>query len=520
MNAIDLDLLDPRLRSTDADLLEAELLLQLEAEAYYAAQNDLATYTRLAWPELEPGRDLVWNWHMDAICDHLTAVSYGQITNLLISICPRTLKSTLCGVAWPTWTWAQPLTPGTLRGPHVRFLTGSHSDGLAKRDALRSRRVMESTWYRGGYGHFEFTSDQNTKGRYENDKLGSRLTFGVKTGVTGEGGDILMVDDPHVAVEGMYSKAERETVLDTWDQQIANRVNDPKNSARVIIMQRLHVSDLIGHVKEQMKCEILELPTEYDRKYHRVTGLGWTDPREEDGKLLFPQRMTQEWVDAERKRLGAYGFAAQHGQRPVPFGGKIINVEAIGRFSHKAKYSYVFIGTFWDTAQKAADLNNPWAGGAIGYTEDGKIHILEVVRKRMGYPEGKQRVFDFHAKWQGAAIVVEDKSSGSSLVQEGQQVGLPMVPFQPEGDKVMRAAVESPTVEAGQVLVPDEGPWVGDFLAECAGFPDHETADQVDMFSMALRYIRENIAHGLRGIEPISVEKESDFYTEDSYDGY
>lgn len=493
-------------------LAEAELLQLLEAEAYHEARAHFHKFVRAAWPVIEPGRTLSWNWHLDAICEHLEAVVKMQIKQLAVCVPPRTMKSTLVGACLHPWVWIQdPVS--FLSGPQVRFLTGSHSDHLATRDNLRARRLIESPWYQTGYGdRFQLMHDQNAKGRYENDHLGFRQSFGVKTGVTGEGGDFLSIDDPHVAIEGMYSKAERENVLDTWDQQIANRVNDPVHAARLLTMQRLHVDDLVGHVLKAGGWEVLVLPQEYQPTTY-VTSLGFKDPRTEDGELLWDRRFTSEVVKAERSRLGAHGFGAQHNQKPVPLGGNIVKVEAIFRYTHRPALSQG-VYQFWDTAQKDKELNDPWAGGTFEIGSDNRFYILEVIRKRMKYPEGMQTVKDFATKWNPAGIIIEDKSSGSSLIQQlplEDGFHFSVIPFEPEGDKIMRMATESPAIEAGRVGVYEHGAWVHDFITECGEFPDYETKDQVDMLSMALRWFRDSPMLAVAGVMPIAITQSSTF---------
>ena len=142
---------------------------------------------------------------------------------------------------------------------------------------------------------------------------------------------------------------------------------------------------------------------------------------------------------------------------------------------------------FWDTAQKEKELNDPWAGGAWGRGDDNRLYLMDLAHDRMSYPTGKERVIAFYNKHKPSAVVVEDKSSGTAILQECKLLGIPVLAFEPEGDKVMRMSVESPAIEAGMVGIPEDAPWVFDFLTECQGFPDASHDDRVDMMSMALK---------------------------------
>jgi hypothetical protein len=250
-----------------------------------------------------PGR------HIDAIIDHLEAVSYGHIRRLLINVPPRHMKSLLVSVFWPAWEWT--------RWPERRFLYSSYAANLSTRDSLVCRRLIESPWYRARWGHiFVLTGDQNVKTRFENNRSGYRLSTSVGGSVTGEGGDRLVCDDPH-KVDEVLSDSIRTATLDWWDTVMSTRVNDPKATAMVVVMQRCHQQDLSGHLLEQGDWEHLCLPAEYEGP-SRATSIGFTDWRKEPGELLWPERFGRKEIDDLKVSLGSYGAAGQLQQRPSP----------------------------------------------------------------------------------------------------------------------------------------------------------------------------------------------------------
>lgn len=288
-------------------------------------ESSLTDFVQGGWRYLDPA-PFVPGWHIEAICDHLQAVTAGEIRRLLINIPPRTSKSTLCSVAWPAWTWAQSeVTP--VAGPQVQFLFASYAQSLSLRDSVKTRRLIESPWYQQRWGdRFRLTGDQNTKFRFENTLGGYRLATSVGGSLTGEGGAILLVDDPHNAVE-MESEAEREAAVHWWDESLSTRLNDPRNGAYVIIMQRLHEEDLSGHILSRSvgNWTHLCLPMRYEPERHCVTVIGWEDPRAAEGadELLCPERFAVEEVELLEATLGPYGAAGQLQQRPEPRGGGI-----------------------------------------------------------------------------------------------------------------------------------------------------------------------------------------------------
>jgi hypothetical protein len=173
--------------SYEALLLRPSLIDEVDQEL---AARGLREFVRQAWPVVEPATEFVSGWHLDAICEHLEAVTRGQIHRLLISVPPRHMKSLAVSVFWPCWEW--------ITHPERRWLFCSYAAGLAIRDSVKCRRMVESPWYRRRWGdRFALTSDQNEKSRFENDKAGNRIAIGVGGAATGEGGDRLVVDDPH-----------------------------------------------------------------------------------------------------------------------------------------------------------------------------------------------------------------------------------------------------------------------------------------------------------------------------------
>src|SRR5258708_4194369 len=245
------------------------------------ATRGLGEFVHQAWLIIEPLTPFVPGFHIDAIIDHLEAVTRGDIRNLLINVPPRHMKSLLVSVFWPAWEW--------LRSPERRWLYSSYGAQLSIRDSVKCRRLIESPWYQRLWGdRFALTSDQNTKGRFDNDRSGYRLSTSVGGAATGEGGDRIVCDDPH-NVQEAESDSVRKGTIDWFDVVMSTRVNDPKTAAKVVVMQRCHQQDLSGHLLEQGGWEHLCLTAEYDGPT-RATSIGFSDARTQPRELLWPDR--------------------------------------------------------------------------------------------------------------------------------------------------------------------------------------------------------------------------------------
>lgn len=463
----------------------------------------LAAYAKAAWPLIEPNTTLVWNWHLDAICEHLQAVTEGEIQNLVITIPPRSGKSSLVSVMWPTWSW--------IRCPALRWLFASYAQTLSTRDALRSRRILQSVWYQQRWGgRFRLTGDQNQKTRYENDRSGYRLATSVGGSATGEGGSVIVADDPHNLLE-IHSETIREGVLTWWDEVMSTRLNDPKTGARVIIMQRAHERDLAGHVLAQGGYTHLDIPMEYSPRDYHFHGKT-VDPRTEPGELLWPERIGPAQNEDLKVRLGATAYAGQYNGRPAPAGGNIfkrwwwrywqpsgLNLPPVMAqvadgdllAIHPVDLPDAFdeVLQSWDLAFK--DLkDSDFVAGHVWARRGANKYLLDRDHRRMDFVETQRAILAMSAKWpQAYTKLIEDKANGPAIIASlGQEMG-GLIPVKPDGSKEARAYAVTPALEAGNVFVPHPQlyPWVDAFLHEHDVFPAGANDDDVDTTTQALK---------------------------------
>jgi phage terminase large subunit-like protein len=481
--------------------------LWIEAEK---CRRSLHAFVRAAWHIVEPETVFVDNWHIGLICETLQAVTRLEIHNLIINIPPRHMKSLLVSVFWPAWSWTQ--------APALRWLTGSYAAPLAVRDALKSRRILQSAWYQQRYGHvFKLCGDQNMKNRYENDRSGYRLAFSFNGAVTGEGADILVVDDP-LKVQDAGSDNMRARVNEIYDGTLSTRANDARSTRRVIIMQRLHEDDLTGHLLEKMGApgaahyELVCLPTQYEGQRYFST-IGRPDPRTTPGELLWPARFGEKENAAAQADLGERGYAGQHAQRPAPAGGAIYQAEW---WRGKNRYTCDSSGVVarwlsWDTAFKDSQQNDASALTVWELLADFRLTLRSAWWGRLQFPQLAQAIEAQALRWMAdgklRGIIIEDKASGISALQTLEQsaqapIAALLVAFQPgQASKEGRARQASLWCERGRVLLPNPGddvPWLLDFEDLLYKFPAARLKDPVDSMSQAILYLENLLAEGWR----------------------
>lgn len=442
------------------------------------AARSLAEFVRQAWHVVEPSTPFVPGWHIDAITEHLEAVSGGEIRNLLLNLPPRHMKSLLVSVFWPCWEW--------VRSPERRWLFSSYAAQLSIRDSVKCRRLLESPWYQRNWGdRFALTGDQNTKGRFENNKSGYRLSISVGGAATGEGGDRVVCDDPH-HVQEVESDAIRKSTLDWWDVVMSTRLNDPKTATKVIVMQRCHERDLSGHVLEHGGWEHLCLPAEFEER-RRVTGIGWVDPRTERGELLWPERFGTKELEELKRGLGSYAAAGQLQQRPSPAEGGILK-RGWWQYYRTLPERFDTVIQSWDCAFKDTASSDFVVGQVWGRLGADK-YLLDQVRGRMDCPATIRAVRQLSEKWPAAHTkLIEDKANGPAVISMLRHEVDGLIAVNPEGGKEARAHAVSPQIEAGNVHLPnpERMPWITAFVEECAVFPKGPHDDQVDAMTQAL----------------------------------
>lgn len=456
----------------------------------------------MAWSVLEPRRTFVPGWHIDAMCEHLEAVSRGEIQNLLINVPPGFMKSLLVDVLWPAWEW------GPLGRPDLRYVSSSYNEALTIRDNRRTRGLIQSPFYQALWGNtFRLVGDQNEKRRFDTNHKGYKIATSVGGLGTGERADRFLIDDPH-NVRDAESDPKRESVLLWLNETVPTRLNDPDISAIVMIMQRVHARDSSGEVlARDLGYTHLCIPMEYDPEYSPVTPY-FTDPRRKKNELAWPARFSRERVEKLKQALGTYAVSAQFQQQPAPRGGGLFKrewFEVVGAAPARIERSV----RGWDLAASETDTAKYTAGVRISIVR-GFYYIEDVVRLR-GSPEKVERALVNTASQDSRSTVVDipqdPGQAGKSQVRylKGQLAGY-IVHSSPEsGDKKQRAEAFASQAEAGNVKLV-RGDWNETYLDELCNFPRGEFSDQVDATSRAFsRLIQRPMHEGIAAPEVVTV---------------
>lgn len=495
--------------------------LVLEETDRLELEESLYAFVKHFWRYIDP-HPFIDGWHIRVICEHLEAVTRGIVPRLLINIPPRMSKSSIVSVAWPAWVWAQrEISPRS--GPQVQFLYTSYAQSLSKRDAVKTRRLLACPEYQRFWGkRFHLVGDQNEKLRYDNDKGGYRLTTSEKGSTTGEGGMIIVVDDPHNTVE-IESETIMENTVRWWNESLSTRLNSQTDGAYVVIMQRLRENDLSGHIlteEGEHWCHVM-LPMRFDPLRAIPNSLGFIDPRMDeldidlppDQRLLCPTRTGESALKGLERRLGPFGTAGQLQQEPTPRGGGIIQaawwqvwpphgevMTPEGEPLKKLEYPPMqFILGSLDTAMTEDEENDYSAMVVIGLWYDQfdlpQLMLMQAWQERLPVHLLVNKVVQTCRKRQVDRLLIEATAQGYAVAQEidrlvrgyGWGTRLDKVPS--HMDKAARAHSVANHFAASQVWAPERR-WAQQVIDQCATIPKGAHDDLADAMIGGVRHLR------------------------------
>lgn len=455
------------------------------------AYERLYDFVRQAWSVLEPGTRYEDAWYVKAICDHVqrqledwaalrrTGVGAQPMQNLRINIPPRMLKSRIVNVCGSAWAW--------LHWPDMKIMSLSANPRVSDDCARDVLNLIRSAWYVETFRPaWKVTNDALSQIILSSG--GRRAARGLESQITGEGADWQIIDDPHDAKE-VYSEARRLAVTDGYTRAVYNRVSDQRISIRTCIMQRLHEGDFSGTCAKLWPCLIL--PMEYVPQLAAPTVIGWRDPRRAPGEILHPGRFSRSFLDAEKVRLGAFGYAGQMQQSPAPLDGGIFQLSDFGKYDETdppkcESYTISVDAAFKKTANGSRVSIQLW--GRRG----GSRFLIDNDTRPMDYVETKAAIKGMRAKWQALGVrttkvLIEDKANGSAIINELRTQWADVVESSPGSDsKEGRAMSVQPQVQAKSVYLPVSAPWLDDFKHEIAVFPNGAHDDQVDAMVQCL----------------------------------
>jgi predicted phage terminase large subunit-like protein len=366
---------------------------------------------------------------------------------------------------------------------------------LAAKHALDCRALIESDWYRRIFPKTRISREKSAGADFMTTARGGRFATSVGGTLTGRGGDFIIVDDP-LKPDDAFSEAKRSAVNEWFDRTVVSRLNDPGTGVIALIMQRLHSEDLIGHIMTKnvdRRWRFLELPAIAQDDEYIQTGDNFKLHHRVPGEILDSVREPQKILDQLKDQLGSFNFSAQYLQCPLPQEGELIQWSWFRSYRDAPKRAPEdTLIQSWDVASKAGE-HNDFSVCTTWLAKGNQFFLLEVLRKKLVYPELYQAVTRQMQIWLPSAVLVEDQASGTALIQDLAKITAPGMPatiaIRPEGDKITRMHAQSLKIESGQVYLPEWAPWLEEFRAELLQFPNGRYDDQVDSLSQALGWL-------------------------------
>lgn len=479
----------------------------------------LAVFYKCVWPYLDPA-PYKHNWHIDATAMQAEKLISGETRRLIVNQPPRTGKSNLLSVVLPLWVWIQS-EKGPMSGPQVKFLCASYGQSLSLKHSGDMRKILVSPWFQKHWGtRFKLMEDRNAVGFFENDKGGYRLSTSVGAGLTGQGGDFILIDDPH-NTQDVVSEAERTAAINWYTQSLSTRLNDPMTGVMLLVMQRQNEEDLTGYLlgneADMWDHFVLRMRYEsnpfldYDPRGLDEYGEPLEDLSEVEGSLLWPDRVPEVEVAKLERTLGTYGTAGQLQQRPEPKGGGIIKSHywqvfpPVGQEEDWKRDGVIcwppfeYVVASLDGAYTEREENDPSALTVWGlwYDRNGlpKILTMHAWEDFLTFNPLVTRVGNNCRKFKIDVLLIEAKASGISAAQEVQRLfgssEWTTILCPVKGDKVARAISVQGLFEEGLIGAPDRS-WAQLLIDRCAQFPKGKRKDLVDSTTQALRWMRDN----------------------------
>jgi predicted phage terminase large subunit-like protein len=499
-------------------VIDSELLHRRVSEEAEELSLSLKDFVREAWKVLKPDSEYLHNWHIDAICEHLEAVTRKEITHLQIWLPPVSMKTILVNVMWPAWEWTHT--------PSRKYICASYSEPYAGTVSAQSRILIRSPWYQARWGH-KFNLISESLLYYTNDKGGTRLACSPEGRVTGLHGNRIIVDDllkPSEA-EAVSGQAIRST-NDWFDSDLSNR-HIPNDYARIIVMQRIHESDVAMHALERRHYDVLALP-ERRWKTHPYAWHG--DPRDDDGELLWPAFRDEETSKDMESHMLSWRVAGQLQQWPTTREGEILK-RHWWRFydpkllkDEKRRPKFRLVVQSVDTPLKDKESNDLIAIQAWGVTGADR-YLIDLKKGHMNFGQAKRAIVEQaiyirrmfpHARHQ---ILIENAGYGVELIEELKRevTGVTKISRGADGDKILRAEAASADLESGNCFLPgyrtgqdefslpDEARCpadIVDFIDSCAIFPNGRNDDDVDAWSQCMNWLRSRTLTSARTYSP------------------
>jgi predicted phage terminase large subunit-like protein len=440
--------------------------------------TDFRAFVEYVFGVLRPGTPFKPNWHIDAMAHKVSQVASGEVKRLIIAVPPRHLKSIIASVALPAWHLGH--------NPSERVVCVSYSAELAKTHANDFRRVVTDPIYQAVFPKMVLARE--TDSEIHTTRRGRRYATSIGGTLTGRGGNLFIIDDPLKPSDAL-SDVSRQRVIDWYGSTLSTRPDDKQIARIMVVMQRIHVDDLVGHLLEkEAGFEVLSLPAVAQSTTTYDLGYGRTHTREQ-GDLLHPTHEPAEVLRDIKKSMGSMLFSAQYQQAPEPAGGKIIKRKMLRYYSAVERQPTDRIVLSWDIALSEQETGHYSA--CIVLLNRGELYyVLEVIRGKFPFDKLKDKILEVKERYGRAALVIEDAPISHGLIQSLREKHINVVDIKPDRDKQSRLISQIDLFEGGSVLLPKDAPWLEAFVSELLSFPGRHD-DQVDALSQGLAWRRE-----------------------------
>jgi len=440
------------------------------------AADDFMVFVREMWPSFIHGR------HHEKMAKAFERVANGECKRLIINMPPRHTKSEFASYLLPAWFFG--------KFPGKKVIQTSHTAELAVGFGRKVRNLVDSANYKRIFPALDLQSDSKAAGRWNTNFGGEYFAIGVGGAVTGKGADILIIDDPHSEQEAAMAQTNPEIYDKTYEWYTSGpRQRLQPGGSIVVVMTRWSKKDLTGQVvkaaaqRSGEEWEVIEFPAILP-----------------SGKPLWPEFWALKELQALKEELPNAKWQAQYMQQPTSDVSAIVKREWWKVWEHDRPPTYEFVIQSWDTAflkTERADYSACTTWGVFYQDDDrgvnrANIILLNAFKKRMEFPELKQRAQEEFKAWEVDSLIVEAKAAGSPLIFELRAMGIPVQEFTPSrgNDKIARLNAVSDLFASGHVWVPNTH-WAEELIEEVASFPSGEHDDLVDSMSQALlRYRR------------------------------
>jgi predicted phage terminase large subunit-like protein len=468
-----------------------EKMMRITKEEVQAfLRRDFVAFVERGFYELNPETEYLHNWHIDVIAEALEQCRSGKLRRLIINVPPRSLKSHMTSVSFVSWLLGH--------NPAAQIICASYAQDLADKLAGDCRSLMAARWYQDLFPATRLAMRRQAVHDFMTSEKGFRLATSVGGVLTGRGADFIIIDDPLKPDEAL-SEVQRNAVNNWFDHTLISRLNDKRNGCIILIMQRLHEDDLVGHVLKQGDWKVLKFPAiaEENETQSVQTAYGKKTFSRQIGEALHPEREPLEVLATMRETQGEYNFAGQYQQAPAPLGGGMIKTHWFKVYRpEELPKQFELVVQSWDTANKSSELNDYSVCTTWGMVQK-NLYLLYVLRKRMEYPELRRVVKEHARTYKARNVVIEDKASGTQLIQDLCADGIHGVTrYNAKLDKVMRMHSVTSTIENGFVYIPEKADWLPQYMHEMAVFPNGKYDDQVDSTSQALDWAKDRCQFG------------------------